>query len=256
MIDLRRLIKRSAQYGLALWMAVSDLSAANRPSALLQSRQILIVTTPNWDSVTGTVQRYERHRGGESWQKVGQPIAVVVGKGGMGWGDGAIALPVHAGSVPLKHEGDGKTPAGVFRLGNAFGYALNKPAAWAMPYRNLTPETECVDDRDSKYYNQIVERKNVTPDWKSSEHMRSEGIYYQWGAVVQQNPENKPGDGSCVFLHVSDTSGKGTSGCTAMDKPELELVLKWLKPDDVPLVVEMPIAEYRRVAQTLHLPSQ
>lgn len=84
--------------------------------------------------------------------------------------------------------------------------------------------------------------------------MRSEGVYYQWGAVVEQNPEGKPGDGSCVFLHVSDGSGKGTSGCTAMAKSELETILAWLKPADDPLVAEMPIAQYRQAAKALYLP--
>jgi D-alanyl-D-alanine dipeptidase len=222
----------------------------------MESRQVLIVTTPDWDSVTGTVQRYERRRSADSWRKVGEPIAVVVGKGGMGWGDGVVAVPAHAATDPVKHEGDLKTPAGVFRVGTTFGYAQDKPAAWAMTYRLLTPATECVDDRDSKYYNQIVEGTGVRPDWKSSEHMRLEGVYYQWGAVVEQNPEGKPGDGSCVFLHVSDGTGKGTSGCTAMAKSELETILAWLKPGDDPLVVEMPIAQYRQVAKALRLPSQ
>ena len=237
-------------------MIASYAGAANRPSIVTESRQVLIVTTPDWHSVTGKIQRYERRRGGEPWRKVGEPIAVVVGKGGMGWGDGVVAVPGHAATDPVKHEGDGKTPAGVFRVGATFGYAPEKPAAWAMPYRTLTPAIECVDDRDSKYYNQIVERTGVTPDWKSSEHMRSEGVYYQWGAVVEQNPENEQGDGSCVFLHVSDGSGRGTAGCTAMTKPELETVLNWLKPGDDPLVVEMPIAEYRQVAKALGLPSK
>jgi hypothetical protein len=55
---------------------------------------------------------------------------------------------------------------------------------------------------------------------------------------------------------VSDGSGGGTSGCTAMEKPKLEAILNWLRPGDYPLLVEMPIAEYRRVAKALGLPSQ
>lgn len=202
------------------------------------------------------MQRYERHSAGERWQKVGERIAVVVGTGGMGWGDGLMAIPGHAPADPVKHEGDGRSPAGVFSLGTTFGYAPDKLAGWAMPYRPLTPATECVDDRDSKHYNQIVERTGVTPDWKSSEHMRSVGVYYEWGAVVEQNPERRPGDGSCVFLHVSDGSGGGTAGCTAMGKPELEMILGWLRPGAEPLIVEMPIAQYNQAANALRLPAQ
>lgn len=222
----------------------------------MQSRQLLIVTTPDWHSVSGTLQRYERNRPGKAWRKVGEPIDVVVGKSGMGWGDGLFPVPGRAAADPVKHEGDGRAPAGIFRVGTTFGYAHDKPAAWLMPYRVLTAATECVDDRDSKYYNQIVERTSVTADWKSSEHMRSEGVYYQWGAVILQNPGDMPGDGSCVFLHVSDGSGEGTAGCTAMVKPELENILGWLKPAENPLVIEMPVAEYEQAAKSLRLPSR
>lgn len=220
---------------------------------LMRSRQVIVVTTPGWDSVTGSLQRYERDRAGGTWRKIGEPIAAVVGKGGTGWGDGLVAVPGHEASDPVKHEGDGRSPAGVFRVGSAFGYAAEKPATWKLAYRPLTPATECVDDRDSKYYNRIVERTSAAPDWKSSEHMRSEGVYYEWGAVIEQNPENRPGDGSCVFLHVGD--GRGTAGCTAMKKQELERVLEWLRPADDPLIVEMPVAAYRRVAKRLGLPT-
>lgn len=243
-------------YGLVLSIGASLASGAKHPSALMQSRQVLVVTTPDWQSVTGTVQRYERRRTSEPWRKVGEPIAVVVGKGGMGWGDGLLAVPGHEATDPLKHEGDGRSPAGVFSVGTTFGYAPDKPSAWTMPYLPLTPATECVDDRDSKSYNQIVERTSATPDWRSSEHMQSEGVYYKWGAVVEQNPEGRPGDGSCVFLHVWDGSGQGTSGCTAMAKPDLETVLGWLKPDDNPMLVEMPMKEFGQAAKALRLPSQ
>lgn len=217
---------------------------------------MVIVTTADWDSVSGTLQRFQRRGACGPWTKVGESVAVVVGKSGMGWGDGVIAVPEHAATDPVKHEGDGRSPAGVFRVGTLFGYAPNKPAAWRMPYLPLTPATECVDDRTSQRYNQVVERTDVPADWNSSEHMRSEGEYYQWGAVIEQNPANKPGDGSCVFLHVSDESGKGTTGCTAMAKAELEVILGWLRPGDNPLLIEMPIAKYRQAARALRLPPQ
>lgn len=257
MLDtLRFSANRFVKFGFILLMVAGYAMAANHRPVLSQSRQILVLTTPDWQSVSGTAQRYERRRAGESWRKVGEPIAVVVGKGGMGWGDGVEAVSGHAATDPVKQEGDRRSPAGVFRIGSAFGYPPDKPVAWVMPYIPLTLATECVDDRNSKYYNQIVERTNVTSDWNSSEHMRSAGVYYQWGAIVEQNPENKPGDGSCVFLHVWDGTGGGTSGCTAMAKPELETVLNWLKPGGDPLLIAMPIAEYRRVAKALRLPSQ
>lgn len=181
---------------------------------------------------------------------------MVVGQEGMAWGDGVMAVPPHTAADPVKHEGDGRSPAGIFRIGTAFGYAAAKPAAWAIPYRVLTPETECIDDPTSRHYSQIVEQTEVTPDWKSSEHMRAEGVYYEWGAVIDQNPDTRPGEGSCVFLHASDDSGAGTEGCTAMKKTHLETMLGWLKPNRKPLMVEMPVEQYRQVERVLDLPSE
>lgn len=249
-------LNRFLQLGLIVLLGTSFTLATDHASMLMQSRQMLVVTTPDWQSVTGTLQRYERRREGEPWRKIGEPIAVVVGKAGMGWGHGIVAVPEHAGTDPIKQEGDKRSPAGVFRIGTTFGYDPNKPAAWAMSYRPLTPATECVDDRDSKYYNQIVQRTDVAPDWKSSEPMRSEGVYYEWGALVDQNPARRPGDGSCVFLHVSDSSGEGTTGCTAMASIELRTVLGWLKPGANPVLVEMPLESYKKAEKVLGLPLQ
>lgn len=242
--------------GCLLLALTGGATAAGHHSVLRQARQLLVVTTADWEAVPGTMQRYERSGAGKPWQRVGNPIRVVVGKGGMGWGDGAEAVPGHAAADPVKHEGDGKSPAGVFRIGTAFGYAAQEPAGWTMPYVALTQATECVDDVDSQHYNRIVERGQVTPDWKSSEHMRSVGVYYEWGAEVEQNPQALPGDGSCVFLHIWDGGKSGTEGCTAMAKPEVEMLLGWLKPSDEPLLVELPIEKYRQAEKVLHLPSQ
>ena len=42
---------------------------------------------------------------------------------------------------------------------------------WKMPYIYLNSSVECVDDTNSKFYNQIVDRSTVAPDWNSSEQM-------------------------------------------------------------------------------------
>jgi D-alanyl-D-alanine dipeptidase len=210
------------------------------PEALLSdSRQLIVVTTSDWKAISGSLQRYERTAGSEPWRTIGDPIPVVVGKGGMGWGIGN-----HPARDPVKQEGDGRSPAGIFRLGTAFGYAPSQSATTKMPYLSLTPDTECVDDSRSSYYNRIVERSAVTPDWSSSEHMRSIAEY-RWGLAIDHNPHARPLAGSCVFLHIWDGAGQGTSGCTAMAQPWIETVLHWLDPASQPLLVQMPLPEYR-----------
>ncbi len=236
------------------------------PDAFAQSTQMIVVTTPNWDAVDGKLQRYQRRTPHEAWQPVSQPISIVVGKRGLAWGIGVVATDgpgVRAASGPVKKEGDGKSPAGIFSLGTAFGYAPQPLPGLKLPYLTLTPSIECVDDAGSKFYNRIVDRSTVTPDWNSSEHMRNTGESYRWGIVVDHNGTvttgnanpPMPGGGSCVFMHIWGGPGHGTAGCTAMTQNNLETLLIWLDPARKPLLVQLPAAEYGRLMNRWKLPT-
>jgi D-alanyl-D-alanine dipeptidase len=204
------------------------------------------------------LQQYERADVHSVWHARGGPVDIVVGTNGLGWGIGIVATDgagVRAANDPVKKEGDGKSPAGVFTLGTAFGYAAQPFPGLKMPYLSLTPSIECVDDPRSKNYNRIVDRNRVTPDWKSSEHMREAGESYVWGAVVNHNgtvPASGdppvPGGGSCVFLHIWHSLNQGTAGCTAMTKTDLESLLVWLDPARKPRLVQLPEPAYERLA--------
>ena len=232
---------------------------------LSHSTQMIVVTTSSWNAVEGHLQRYERSGAQETWNPVGQPISIVVGKKGLGWGIGVSASDdpnVRIASDPVKREGDGKSPAGVFALGTAFGYASQPPRGMKMQYLSLSPSIECVDDPGSKHYNRIVDRSLVAPDWNSSEHMRDVGESYRWGIVVDHNgivtgananpPE--PDGGSCVFLHIWHSHTQGTAGCTAMSQSELETLLVWLDPARKPLLVQLPESAYGRLVVRWKLP--
>jgi len=235
-----------------------------KSDAFASSTQLIVVTTSDWNTVEGRLQRYERITAHETWRPVGEPTPVVVGKNGLGWGIGVIATDdpnVRVASDPVKREGDGKAPAGVFALGTAFGYASQPLRGLRMPYLNLTPSIECVDDIGSKHYNRLVDRSAVAPDWNSSELMRNAGESYRWGIVVAHNgivegnthaPE--PGGGSCIFLHIWHSHDQGTVGCTAMSQIELETLLGWLDPARKPLVVQLPELTYERLTNRWRLP--
>jgi D-alanyl-D-alanine dipeptidase len=223
------------------------------------STQILVVTTADWNAVPGTLQRYERSNPHKKWKKVGPPIDVVVAKKGLGWGAG-VAPESDFGPRnaldPVKHEGDTKAPAGLFRLNTAFGYAAQKPAGWKMPYVSLTPTVECVDDIQSKYYNRVVDRETVSPDWNSSEHMLYSNGQYRWGLVVDHNTDPVvPGAGSCIFMHIWLGTGEGTVGCTAMAQENIEAVLAWLDPLKKSLLLQLPRAEYKKLKRKWKLPA-
>lgn len=235
----------------------SSRSSAKELPAFSHSTQMVVVTTADWDANSGTLQRYQRENAGNPWQAVGEPIPVMVGKTGLAWGSGLLKPSMEAAADPVKKEGDGKAPAGVFLLSKAFGYAPQEQAGWKMPYLSLTASIQCVDDTNSKFYNTLVDANAISPDWGSheNEQMRRSDDLYRWGILVDHNTNPAaPGGGSCIFMHIWRGPGQPTVGCTAMAQQNLESLLGWLDPERKPLLVQMPLAQYQKTLKSWHMP--
>src|SRR5436305_10846140 len=83
-----------------------------------KSLQAVVVTTKDWNTVTGTARLFERKDVNADWKPIGASFPVVVGRNGLGWGD----IDVKRGdNANVKREGDGKAPAGFFPLTSSFG---------------------------------------------------------------------------------------------------------------------------------------
>src|SRR5690348_13994507 len=105
-------------------------------------KKLIVVTTPDWNAVEGTLIRYERR--GHEWIKVSEPIPVVVGRAGMAWDPALTRENPDRYPGPVKHEGDGRSPSGVFALKDGtFGFA--RELSGSRRYTPLTPTIECVD---------------------------------------------------------------------------------------------------------------
>ena len=240
-----------------LAVAIGAFSQTNTGAAKMEksSRQMMVVTTGDWDKVAGFLQRFERQNDETQWQAVGSPMPVVVGRGGLGWGRG---LHEPATLQPQKKEGDGKSPAGIFRLSSAFGFAPPSQMKFLkLPYLQVTAALECVDDVQSVRYNTITDNTQIlNPDWKSSEKMLEMGEQYRLGIVVDHNTTPRAaGKGSCIFIHIWKGDGSGTSGCTAMAKEQLEKIMAWLDSGAQPVLVQLPKMEYQRLQTEWKLPA-
>ncbi|MGE8067713.1 L,D-transpeptidase family protein [Pseudomonas sp. NPDC089569] len=214
------------------------------------SDQLIVVISRNWDDIQGTAQRYERH--GQSFEKVEAPFAVVLGKHGMGWGKGLLDSGPLQG--PVKEEGDGKAPAGIFRLGTAFGYAPG--ADTRLPYLALSADIECVDDSQSRRYNQLVDDSIVARDWTSAERMHRNDDLYRQGIFIEHNTPASPAAGSCIFFHIWRGPSTPTRGCTAMDPADIARLFNWLDPRQSPLLVQLPEAQYEQLRVRWNLPER
>ena len=217
------------------------------------SQQLVVVVTPDWTSTVGTLARFDRATPTSVWSRLESPIPVVVGRTGIARGVGFEDLSTEG---PHKHEGDGKAPAGIFPLDTAFGFApRDSMPSVRLPYVQLLPTTDCVDDTASAHYNTVVDRAAVQRvDWNSAEHMRQVS-QYRIGVIVGYNasPPIK-GRGSCIFLHVWAGPDSHTAGCTAFDETKLREVMLWLDPKKRPLLVQLTAAEYENLRVSWKLP--
>jgi D-alanyl-D-alanine dipeptidase len=217
----------------------------------LRAEQLIIVTTDHWDSIHAQLFAFEKRKG--EW-KLEFSFGAVVGKKGMAIGNGIRKISVIG--APSKKEGDMKSPAGIFLLGPAFGYAPDTETGWMhIPYIRVTDALICVDDPLSVRYNKMIKSDTVEKDWNTNENMHRKGGDYKWGVFVQQNfSPVRTGMGSCVFLHIWEDESKGTAGCTAMEEKNILRLLKWIRADKNPLLVQVPEFVYKEIRSAYFLP--
>jgi len=236
------IIKKSSFYFIAILLNYSLCCGQIKNTSPIpsSSRQMIIVITETFDVSNGILLRFERDNAKADWEKLGDKIPVIVGKNGLGWGIGLHKLDTT--NTPIKREGDGKSPAGIFTLSSAFGYSpVGKMGNLKMPYIHVTDILECIDDVNSMYYNSFILRSEVeNVDWHSSEKMLLSGIWYELGVVVNHNKDPvRKGAGSCIFLHNWSCPTDSTSGCTAMAPSNMKEIIYWLDASKYPILVQL-----------------
>ena len=233
-------------------MAIREAAVARSPLPPA-TRQLLTVITPTWDATTAELQLWTRD--GTGWKPEGPVWQGVVGRTGAAWGVGLHGRGAPAGrSGPLKREGDGASPAGVFAIGTTYGYAAKPPDGAGLSYTQVDASWKCVDDPRSRHYNQILDQRTTEPDWTSAEDMRRSDPLYTWVVNVTHNAPRSAGDGSCIFLHVWSGPDSSTVGCTAMPAATLAELIARLSPAELPAIVLLPRAEYDALAEPWKLP--
>jgi len=238
----------------ALLSACATVTRAPHELPWSTAQQLALVVTPDWNSNRGMLRMYAR--GTAEWHSAGASISVVIGRNGAAWG---VGLHPTQTDGPTKREGDGRSPAGVFAIGTAFGYAPS--ASLDLPYRALAADDYCIDVDVSPLYNRIVAAHEVgaaavagsTEPMRRDIHVDGDDAY-KLGFVIEHNPRGVPGAGSCIFAHLWKSPDSATSGCTAMTEAALSELLRWLQPRLHPVFVLLPESEYQRLRKTWQLP--
>lgn len=217
------------------------------------SSQCLVATARDWDSSEATLRFFEKSGG--KWQQAGGEWKARLGKSGLVWGLGLNPLP---DGSRIKQEGDWRTPAGVFRIGGAWGYAADIARRPDMPYTRITSRDLWVEDPSSPDYNRHIRLEGApSTAWEKKQQMKQDDPAHSLKLFIAHNAGSaiRPGAGSSIFFHIwRADGGKPTAGCTTMSEKNLRALIAALDPARNPLYVILPEADYARVKAAWKLP--
>lgn len=212
------------------------------------SSQMILVLTTTPNEFHSSLVLLEKT--GNKWIEKDR-MKAVIGRNGLAWGRGLFTLPEQ---MQMKAEGDGRSPAGVFHLGEGFSKTDTLHTQW--PFFVVHEYHRCVDDPQSTYYNSLLDENKVfTKDWQSAENLRMKENYYDIAVVVEHNmhPIEK-GSGSCIFLHIWNNYENGTAGCVAVSADKMLKIARWLDPEKNPRIAILTSDLYDKYGTQLELP--
>ena len=183
------------------------------------STQLITVVAPSRASTQGTLRRWTKRAG--CWRQDAGPWSAWLGE---------------RGTSPLKHEGDRRTPSGIFGFLPTM-YGLGPSPGVRYRYHPIVCGDWWVEDPASPYYNRFrhVRCGSAPPFRTTSEDMSRSPTAYRHLAVIAYNTSPVvPGRGSGIFFHVS--TGRPTLGCVSLPLPRLVSTLGWLRPAARPLI--------------------
>jgi L,D-peptidoglycan transpeptidase YkuD (ErfK/YbiS/YcfS/YnhG family) len=149
-----------------------------------------------------------------------------------GWQPIGVGIPAHIGAngmAPETHDGEMKTPMGIFTLDFAFGTAPNPGGG--LQYVQVGPDHWWDGDMKSATYNTMQVCKKAQCPFDTAPSSGTENLeipQYVHAVVMGVNKARVPGNGGAFFLHATD--GGPTAGCVAIDDATLVDVIRWLQP--------------------------
>ena len=121
-----------------------------------------------------------------------------------------------------KKEGDFSTPKGLFNLKKLY-YRKDRIGIpkCKIDKKAIKENMAWCDDSKNKKYNEEIKmlNKNLKENLHRKDHK------YDYIISISHNNKKIPGNGSAVFIHLTDNY-KPTSGCVALKKKDFEILLK------------------------------
>jgi L,D-peptidoglycan transpeptidase YkuD (ErfK/YbiS/YcfS/YnhG family) len=193
--------------------------------------QLITVVAARRTSTQGTLRLWTKRAG--CWRQSAGPWTAWLGGNG---------------TSPVKHEGDRRTPSGIFGfLPTMYGISPNPGVRYR--YHRVVCGDWWVEDPASPYYNRFrhVRCGSKPPFRTTSEDMSRSLTAYQHLAVIAYNTSPVvAGRGSGIFFHVS--TGRPTLGCVSLPYSQLVASLRWLRPAAAPLIAIGTAADLLRAS--------
>lgn len=193
-------------------VAISGEPAVAEPVSV-PTDQLITVSVGSTAATSGTLTAYQRHPDGR-WSVIAGPTPAMLGSQGIG----------------EPSETSTRTPAGTFRLDQAFGRQPNPGTR--MPYFQAGVNDWWDGNIASPTYNSHVHR--ASSPGGDSENLYGAGPIYDYAVDIASNPLRIPGQGSAIFLHV--TENKPTAGCVTIGRDLLVQIMRWLDPATHPMI--------------------
>ena len=131
-------------------------------------------------------------------------------------------------AAPLKREGDGATPAGLWTMREVLWRSDRRQRPETrLPVRALSRDDGWCDAPGDAHYNRAVR----LPHSASAEHLFREDDIYDVIVVLGYN--DRPvtdGAGSAIFLHMARADYGATQGCVGLSAPDLLEALTFAAP--------------------------
>jgi L,D-peptidoglycan transpeptidase YkuD (ErfK/YbiS/YcfS/YnhG family) len=218
-------------------------------------RQLVLVVAPDFKAKHGTLRRLVRDGGESPWREDSPPLECLLGRGGLGVGRGLWS----GLDGPAKRPGDGRTPAGLFTLSEAFGTSEAQAAQAAgvrLPYQTVSDRLACVTDPETPLFGRLAgaEERAAAHVAHQDRMQRSDGANV-WGVVIGHNRDNPdPAAGSCLFVNVRQAGGSPTGGSIGLPEAAAASLVTWLDPAAGPLLAVLPQRDYQTVKKAWGLP--
>lgn len=144
---------------------------------------------------------------------------------------GGLTIPVALGRSGIgfdKREGDGRTPAGIWRILRVLYRGDRRPRPITrLPTAPIAVDAGWCDDPDDRRYNRPV----TLPFAPSHERMRRDDGLYDLLLVLDHNTRPRVRRrGSAVFIHLARPGYRPTEGCVALAPADMRRLLTRLRP--------------------------